>query len=250
MKFNFLIFFLVTATTFVTAQKTVTDDQQTWLAVFNQTRFSQRWGLWFDGHLRLRDDFVNKASVGIFRPGLTYYAYDDLRLTAGYAYVHFFPAEGHANVAVPEHRPWQQVQWFIKFPNLRLMNWVRLEERFRRKVLNDNELDEGFNFNWRVRFNLLASIPLTKKKFAPGGLQFVFNDEIHVNFGDNIVYNYFDQNRLFLGFVYPLSEHAQIQAGYMNNYIQLASGNRFRNIHSIRVFYFHNFDLRQPNPGR
>lgn len=234
---------------FVRAQKTVTHDQQTWFGVFSQVRLSDRWGLWFDGHLRLRDDFIGEPTTGIFRPGLTYYAYDDLRITAGYAYVHHFPGEGHENVAQPEHRPWQQVQWFTRFPNLRLMNWVRLEERFRRKILNDDALAEGYYFNWRARFNLIAFLPLTKKKFAPGSWQFVVNDELHVNFGENIVYNFFDQNRLFLGLVYQVNAHAQVQGGYMNLYLQQASGNRFQSRHTIRLFYFHNFDLRKGQSG-
>lgn len=250
MKLKILLFILAATTTLVSAQKNVDSDQQTWLGVFNQTRFSQRWGLWFDGHLRLRDDFVGDLATGIFRPGLTYYAYEDLRLTAGYAYVHHFPAEGHENVAMPEHRPWQQVQWFSRFPNLRLMNWVRLEERFRRKILNSNELADGYNFNWRVRFNLAAFMPLTKKKFEPGGLQFLVNDEVHFNFGKNIVYNHFDQNRLFFGLVYQLTGQAQLHGGYMNVFVQQAAGNRFRSLHSIRLFYFHNFDFRKSNPGR
>jgi len=30
----------------------------------------------------------------------------------------------------------------------------------------------------------------------------------------------------------------------MHLYQQLPSGNQFRNQHTLRVFYFHNFDLR------
>ncbi len=232
------------------AQKTVVHDQQTWLGIFNQTRFSKRWGLWFDGQLRLRDNFAREAATGIFRPGVTYYAYDDLRFTAGYAYVHHFPAEGHENVARPEHRPWQQVQWFSRFPHLRIMNWVRLEERFRRKIKDDDELAPGYTFNYRIRYNLALFVPLTKKGFGPGGLQFLLNDEVHINFGETIVYNHFDQNRLFLGLVYQLNEHAQLHGGYMNNYLQLATGDRFRSLHCIRVFYFHNFDFRKTDSDR
>lgn len=229
---------------FLFAQKTVTTDRQAWFGFFSQARLSERWGLWFDGQLRLKDDFFGAPSTAIFRPGLTFYAYDDLRLTAGYAFVNHFPAEGHEDVGRPEHRPWQQVQWFSKFPNVRLMNWVRLEERFRRKILNDSELDEGYIFNWRVRYNLLATFPLTKKKFGAGGLLFVLNDEAHVAFGKNVVFNHFDQNRFFTGLAWQISDHAQLQGGYMNVFVQQASGDRFRSIHTIRLFYFHNFDWR------
>ena len=245
MKVRTLLFVFTLIATGLSAQKTVSDEEQTWFGVFTQTRLTNKWGIWADAHLRLKDDFVGDLSQGIVRAGPMYYLSDDVRLTAAYAYVHFFPAPGHANIGLPEHRPWQQVQWFMRGSKARLMQWVRLEERFRRKTLNDNELGDGYNFNWRIRYNFALFVPITQKRFEPGGLQFLVNDEMMVNFGKNIVYNHFDQNRFFAGLVYQVNKHAQLHAGYMNLYQQLAAGNQFRNQHTVRVFYFHNFDLRK-----
>ena len=225
------------------AQKQYVQEQQLWLGVFNQTRFSPRWGTWTDLHLRLHDHFVHDLFQGVARVGLTYYLTDDVRLTAGYAYVHHFP-DGARTVGQPEHRLWQQVQWFTKFPKARLMQWVRLEERFRQHVLNNEDLGSNFDFNYRTRYNAALFLPLTKNGFEPGGLQFLLNDELMVNFGEEIRYNYFDQNRLFAGLVYQVNKHAQLQGGYMHLFQQLPAGNVYRNQHSIRVFYSHNFDLR------
>jgi hypothetical protein len=227
------------------AQKHYVQERQTWLGVFNQTRFSDRWGLWAEGHLRLHDQFVRDLFQAVGRVGVTYYLTDDVRLTGGYAYVHHFP-DGARTVGQPEHRPWQQVQWFTRFPKVRLMQWVRLEERFRQQVVNNEELGSGFDFNYRTRFNTALFLPLTHKAFEPGGLQLLLNDEVMVNFGEQIRYNYFDQNRLFAGVVYQVSKHAQLQAGYMHLFQQLPAGDTYRNQHTIRVFYFHNLDLRKP----
>ena len=245
MKFSILLSVLLVPATALQAQKNVVTEEQTWFGFFNQTRFSNRWGVWLDAHLRLKDDFVGELSQFIIRPGLTYYATDDVRLTAAYAYVHHFPAEGHEDVAQPEHRPWQQVQWFMRWPKVRLMQWIRLEERFRRKILNDSELADGYNFNGRIRYNFALFIPLTQKRFDPGGLHFLLNDELMVNFDKKIVYNHFDQNRFFAGLVYQVNPHAQLHGGYMNLYQQQPAGNTFRNQHTIRLFYFHNLDLRK-----
>ena len=242
-KVLYLLFFLSAGS--LAGQKTVVDDQQLWTAVFSQIRLTDKWGIWFDAHLRFKEDFVGDLSQGIIRLGPTYYVNDNVRLTAAYAYVHTFPAPGHANIGLPEHRPWQQVMWLTPGKNIRLAQSIRLEERYRRKTLDDDHLGEGYNFNWRARLNFTVSLPLTKKKFEPGGLQAVINEELMVNFGKNVVYNHFDQNRFFVGLAYPFSKHAQIQAGYMNLYQQLASGNQFRNQHTIRIFYFHNIDLRE-----
>lgn len=219
--------------------------QQIWAGYFNQTRFSNKLGLWVEAHLRTKEDFITDFSQAIGRIGLTYYLRDEAKLTAGYAYINHFPAENHKNISQPEHRPWQQLQWHSRYPNLRLMQWFRLEERWRRKILNDDEFDNGYNFNFRARYNILSQFPLSKKRFEPGTLSFVLSNEVFINFGKQVVNNYFDQNRFFTGFHYYVNKHDQLQLGYMNIFQQLPAGNRYRSTHAARLFYFHTLDLRK-----
>jgi hypothetical protein len=227
------------------AQKQTSHVQQTWFAYFNQARLSDKWGLWIDGHLRTDEKFFNNLSQGIARVGLTYYLNDNTKLTAGYGYVHHFPNEGHEEIARPEHRPWQQIQWHTKYNKLRMMQYLRLEERYRRKLGNDHELGEGYNFNYRMRYNMFLSAPLHKEANSPRSLSVIVNDEVHLNFGKEIVNNYFDQNRFFAGFAYYLNAHDNIQFGYMNVFQQLPAGNKYRNMHILRLFYIQNIDLRK-----
>ena len=244
-KGSVLFITVMSLTKFAWTQKQTTHVQQVWLGYFNQSRFSDKWGVWVDLHARTKEDFTDDLSVGIARFGLTYYLNDNTKLTAGYAYVNFFPADNHANVSQPEHRPWQQLQWHTKYSGIRMMQWVRLEERYRRKILNNDELAEGYNFHYRLRYNFFLAAPIGKKPFARGTFSWILNDEVHVNFGKEIVYNTFDQNRFFTGFSYHVNSHDNIQFGYMNVFQQLAAGNRYRSIHTARVFYFHNLDLRK-----
>lgn len=225
--------------------KTVSDVRQLWVGYFNQTRFTDKWGMWADVHLRTKENYFNNLSQGIVRLGFTYYVNDDVKLTAAYAFINHFPAEGHQNISQPEHRPWQQLQWHTKYPKLKLMQWIRLEERFRHKIKNNDELADGYNFNFRARYNILSQFPLGKKPFQPGTFSFVLSDEVFVNFGKQIVYNTYDQNRFFAGFHYHVNKHDNLQFGYMNIYQQLAAGNQYRSTHTARVFYFHNLDLRK-----
>src|SRR5688572_3061186 len=81
------------------AQKETESIQQAWFAYFNQSRFSNRWGLWFDGHLRTKEDFVTDLSTTIARAGLTYYVNDNTKLTAGYAYVTHYPLDDQQTVS-------------------------------------------------------------------------------------------------------------------------------------------------------
>jgi Protein of unknown function (DUF2490) len=225
--------------------KTTQQVEQTWTGYFNQTRLSDKWGFWTDIHFRTKEEWVQDAGQFIFRVGGTYYLNDKTKLTAGYAFINHFPAESHQNISQPEHRPWQQVQWHANSSRFKLMQWVRLEERFRRKIESNDALADGYNFNWRVRYNIMMQFPLGKKPFAPGSLALAVNDEAMINFGKEITYNYFDQNRFFVGFHLYTSTHNWLQFGYMNLFQQLAAGNKYRTIHAARIFYFQNLDLRK-----
>lgn len=228
-----------------TPVKQTTHEEQLWLGYFNQTRISNRWGFWLDIHLRTTEHFATKFSKAIIRPGISFYVSDHVKLTAGYAFINHFPERGHENISQPEHRPWQQIQWHQKSGKFKFMQWVRFEQRFRRKIKNDDELAEGYNFNYRLRYNFMLMYPLGKEAFAPKTLFIALNDEIHINAGKQIVYNYFDQNRFFAGLGLQLTSHSNIQLGYMNIFQQLSSGNNYQMLHCIRLFFFQNLDLRK-----
>lgn len=230
----------------LTAQtKNTVSVQQIWTGYFNQSRISEKWGIWADLHLRTKEDFLSNLSQGIARIGLTYYLTDDAKLTAGYAFVNHFPADQHLDISQPEHRAWQQLQWHTRYKRWRLMQWFRLEERWRRRILDRDELASGYHFNFRTRYNFFSQFSLSKRPFAPKTLSAVINNEVHINFGKQVINNYFDQNRFFVGFNFHLDGHNNIQAGYSNVFQQLPAGNQYRSIHVIRAFYFHQLDLRK-----
>jgi hypothetical protein len=245
IRISGLLVIMMMACPYLFGQKQTQHINQVWFGYFNQARFSDKWGTWVDLHLRTKEDYFTNFSSSIVRLGVTYYANDQLKFTAGYAYVNFFPADNHSKISQPEHRPWQQVQWHTNSKRLRMMQWVRLEERYRRKIKDEDELGEGYNFNYRVRYNMFLMFPLSKRSFAPNTLSFVVNDEVHLNMGKEIVNNYFDQNRFFAGFTYHLNPSSNLQFGYMNVFQQLAAGNRYKSLHVPRVFFFQNLDLRK-----
>jgi len=114
--------------------------------------------------------------------------------------------------------------------------------------LNDDALAPGYNFNFRLRYNFWYEIPFVKNGTEPRSWSFITNEEIHVNFGKQIINNYFDQNRFFVGFKYQTAANSNFQFGYMNVFQQLPAGNRYRNFNVARVFFFQNLDLRKKKP--
>jgi hypothetical protein len=113
-----------------------------------------------------------------------------------------------------------------------------------RKIAND-ELQEGYNFNFRFRYLLNLMVPLNREFIQPNTVFLAFNDEIHINAGKQITYNVFDQNRLFVGLGYQFTKGLNVQVGYMNQFQQLPSGNHFNSNNVLRLFVFHNLDLRK-----
>jgi hypothetical protein len=240
-----LLALFILATTALFAQtKTIIPYTQFWTSYNNQTRLTNKIGLWGDFHLRTKDHFFDDLSSTIARVGVMYYLNDATKLTAGYAYITNYPMEGTVRINQPEHRPWQQLQWHTNYAKTKTMQWIRLEERYRRNIANDSMLRSGTNFNFRLRYNLFYEIPFTSKG-TPTKWSFFLNDEVHINFGKNIVNNYFDQNRFFIGFKYNVSKTDNVQFGYTNVFQQLPAGNRYRNSQVLRVNYFQNLDLRK-----
>ena len=227
----------------VAAQKASTTVQQIWFSYHNQTRLSNKLGLWNDAQLRTRNNFTRDFSIYILRTGLMYYVNEDLRITAGYAYAHSFPASSKELPQI-EHRPWQQVLWQARYPSLRFTQSIRVEERFRRKLISSTQLGEGYDFNYRLRYNLGLNFTFSKKPFKQGTFSYTASDDVHVNFGKQVVYNSFDQNRVFLAAQYHTDKQDFLQLGYLYIY-QQTGASKYRYTHAFRLTYMHILDLRK-----
>lgn len=240
--FSFFLLFAVSIVIACAQEKEIEYREQTWLGYFNQTRITNKSGLWVDLHARFTDQFVNRLGISIARVGYIYYITDQVRLSSGYAYV---TQHGHGGTPnVPEHRPWQQIQWIEKKKGFTLMQWIRVEERFRRNV-TAGELTDEYNFNWRFRYNIAFTIPLKGKSVAPRTPFLFLNNEIHINAGKEIARNYFDQNRLFAGVGYQFTAHINAHLGYMFVFQQLPEANKFVHTDAIRLFVFHNIEFHK-----
>lgn len=223
--------------------KVIHHREQAWVGYFNQTRFSNKWGMWVDLHYRMTDNFVDRPFQFLFRPAVTYFIKDNLRLNVGYTLAEHFPAKGLSTIRT-EHRAWQQIWWNQKYPKLTTLQWLRLEQRFNQKVVNDVKTGD-YAYTFRVRYNFSFFVPLKGKELAPKTPFVALMNEVFVNLGKNVVYNTFDQNRLFVGFGYQFNKHLNAQLGYMNVYQQEAAGNSYFSTHTIRFFVFHSLDLRK-----
>jgi len=243
----FTILFFIFSITYFTSfaqstNKEIETSEQLWLRYNNQTRFNNKFGIFSDINWRTTDHFVNQKYQFITHYGLMYYISENVKFTAGYTYSYLYPDKNLPDR--PEHRPWQQLWWKQNYNWFQTNQSLRFEQRFRRKVKN-NELTEEYSFNYRIRYNFSLLIPLKGHKIETKTPYLIISDEIFINAGKEIVYNYFDSNRFFAGLGYQFSKYINFQFGYMNLYQQEASGYKFKNINAIRFYIFHTLDFRK-----
>ena len=242
-----MLFALWSSTGFT--QKQLTTTEQIWLGSTSQLRFSNHWGGYTDFQLHSRKNYFEGLSQASIRLGAFYYFNDDVRLGAGYALnENFYPNEPNQTIQ-PEHNPWQQVSWTNRYRRLTVNQSIRQEERFRHKM-QGSKLVQGYTFNYRTRYNIFLNYPLTKKASTKKAFDAVMYNEVYINFGKQIVYNSFDQYRLFAGLNYHVAKQASILFGYLDIFQQLSSGRNYRKVHTARIFYLRNFDLRKKHPEK
>lgn len=246
-KISVLASFLMVMTLQSNAQdeKVYQHYEQFWFQYFNQTRISEKWGLWFDMGYRTKDNFTEGTSTLLARIGAIYYLNKGFRLMGGYAFFNAYPLENNIDIAQPEHRLWQQVQFQKEYNKLSLSSTVRFEQRWRRKIKPPDQFDEDYNFNYRLRFGISLQYPLRHKKLEKGDLSVVTGDEVMLNFGQQIVYNHLDQNRIWAGLRYYFNSNNNLTVLYMNSFGQTQVSRLYRVFNVVRISYFHNIDLRR-----
>jgi len=226
--------------------KTVTENSVVWLAWLSRARVSDKFSVHLDASYRTID-FMEHTFQWVGRVGAIYHLPKDVTLSGGIsAFWHYqYPSNAEPYHRF-EYRPWEEIMIPQEMGKLELNHRFRFEQRFNKNVVN-NEVQDDFVYNLRSRYRIQAQYPLGKKSIrTPGSIFIYFSEEIFINSGINIVYNFFDQNRISLGLGHRFSKSLQLQAGYMNIYSQRTSGNRFEEIHTLVIGLQTQFDLRKP----
>jgi hypothetical protein len=118
---------------------------------------------------------------------------------------------------------------------------LRIDERFIHKN-NGKELLDGYDFNFRFRYRLQVTYRINKLE-ATNATILKLSDELIVNAGKNIVYNHFDQNRIYVGIEQGINKTISAELGYLHWYQQRASGNQFFDRDIIRFTLNHKIKL-------
>lgn len=219
-------------------EKEINQQFQTWVSLNTVTKFSPHWGVVADVHLRT-NDFFQDNNFFFLRGGISYIPNSKFTFTGGYAHMWLAPRNPTWSTFSDENRLYQQVQMNTKSGNVSIVHRIRNEQRWQEIIVND--VATGNNkFSNRVRYLLSTTIPVFKKKTAPS---LVISDELLVQFGQDIVYNTFDQNRFFIGIKQTINPKLSFDFGYMNVYQQKATGYQYDMNHTLRLFFYLNSSI-------
>ena len=223
----------------VLAQKKVTDYSQSWYSVSTILRFSDHWGMVGDLHLRL-DDFMADNYFYLVIAFATYYISGKYPVVAGLAHLWQAPPDGSKTWG-NENRIFEQWSGTQKEGIVTILNRIRFEQRWKDQIVNDQVVGNKV-LTYRLRYLASFEARPFKNPKIPG---LVVSDEAFVQFGESIVYNTFDQNRLFFGLKQSLTKKLSFDIGYLNILQQKSSGNSYTASHLFRLFFYYNADLRK-----
>ncbi|MBN9296053.1 MAG: DUF2490 domain-containing protein [Filimonas sp.] len=208
-----------------------------WAALFGSFKLNNKFSIHFDGQVRSSDKWQEVQTV-LIRPGLHYQVKKNQLATVGYAYVGHHRRIADVSGWGPEHRIWEQYIINQRFPVLErsssFQHRFRLEQRFISKsVVSNNKLEtDGHAFAQRLRYFARWVVPLKKTANFKQGTFVSLQDEVFVNIGDASGVNgkFFDQNRAYGSFGYRFSPKADLEVGYMNQFVAGRANNTSNNI--------------------
>jgi hypothetical protein len=220
--------------------KEVNEQYQFWASLNSTTRVTDRLGVIADFHVR-RNDFFAEPSFDLLRFGGHYWVTEKLQVSLGYAHMWQAPACDGCETWAGENRIYQQLQYVTRIGRATVLHRVRNEQRWKETVVNDVPTG-GTTFSDRVRYLASFTVPVSGNPAVPS---LVLADEIAVQFGPGVVYNTFDQNRVFVGVKQALGRSWSFDLGYMLVYQQKPSGYQYDLNHTLRWFFYFTPDLRK-----
>lgn len=219
-----------------------TDNVNSWLMYFGNHKISESWGIHAEVQLR-RHNILSDPQQLLIRGGLEYYLNNGNRITVGYGFIKTHPY-GEFAVAndFPEHRIWQQFITWQSFNKFKLLHRYRLEQRFIGSAATGKM--NGGRYENRIRYLLKVTHPLTDS--WKRNLFLSAYDELFVNFGKEVGYNLFDQNRAYVALGADIRPRLKVELGYLYQLVQLRNldttlspRNRIENNHTLQAGFFY-----------
>jgi hypothetical protein len=229
-----------------TPRQTV-DQSITWFSINSNVKVAKKWSAVIDGQFRFAQDLESMQHM--LRIGASYDITSKLSVVpVGYSYIwNYKYGKQPAGFINNEHRIWQQVFFKHKVGSIPFNHRLRLEERYLQNHNASNEGTPGYNAysdnQFRMRYRLLANIPITRKTLEPKTIYVSVWDEAFVSWGKTVTYNDINQNRIFVGPGYQFTKALSVQGGFIYQMLIKANGAKQENNTGLLLQLNYNLDL-------
>ncbi len=203
MSYKMYLVVLLLATPFISVAQ---DDVGNWLMYFGSNRISDKYSI--HSELQYRNHTIAPVNPEqlLWRVGLNHHFAPTALVTAGYAYVPSYDLDSRlGDPDKREHRIWQQLILTDLLGKVKFEHRYRIEQRWVDKL-----------FSHRLRYRLMAFLPINKPKIENGAIFIAAYDEIFLNTKSI----FFDRNRLYAALGYQLNDHIGLQLGLLRQRVQ------------------------------
>ena len=258
MKYKLCLFFVFCFLNYaVSAQNNRVNNYNTigWYNYFGTFKLDEKFGIHTEYQFR-RDNIITDKQQGLVRVGINYQLTPKIQFRLGYAWIETYP---YGEIPIngfgkqfTEHRAFQMVTLTDKVSILDFSHRFMLEQRWVGRYSNSNSVSEDqFPLLHRLRYMFRIQIPLKGKSIINKTPYLALYDEILIGFGKNVNENVFDQNRFGMLVGYKFDNTLRIEAGYLNQTLQLGrevdGRNVFQNNNGLIINANFNFDLSKKN---
>ncbi|RYY17780.1 MAG: DUF2490 domain-containing protein [Cytophagaceae bacterium] len=210
-----------------------------WLGYFGDARLAGRWGLHTEFQYR-RTNGLRDPMQYFYRAGVNYYLPQKVLVTLGAVYLLSLPYGDYPDAGRTfERRIYQLVSLSQSFGRLSVTHRFIQDERWLRM-----EGEDRYLFQNRSRYRAQLKLALTQPKIEPGTLYALASDEIFMSYGENVAANVFNQNRLYGGLGYQVSDALAVEASYLQQLVQHDDGVVFERNHTGQLSLYFTPDLR------
>ena len=217
---------------------TIIKDNMLWLGYYSTINLNPKWSVNSDLQLRTRNEIKNYSQV-LIRTDVSRRLSEKITATIGLAHFRFFITNTRTR---GEWRPWQEFKLQDELGKVKVTHRLRIEERYN-EVVENNTNTGKYLFNFRFRYKLDIRFRLNKEKENAKNLVGIIGNEIMVNAGKVIRYNYFDQNRTYAGLNLELNKSISFQIQYMHFWQQLSNGYQLNSTNVLRFNIYHTISL-------
>ena len=237
----FLFFILTSIIVSAQTKKNIDHQNLLWTRYYNQLQINDKWFIHseFDNRVFINPTVQNLVVIRVQgRRKIS----EQVELGAGLVYFSVATQKPKVNLGfnIPEYRMQQDATLKQNFGKINLNQRFQIEERFFQNCDTEG-LTSGTTFFWRFRYRLQGEYTFWKKEKQY--LKAILSDEIMINAGRNVVYNTFDQNRVYASLQYGVSSAVAVELGYMNSFQQRASGVDYFDRNIIRLSIYHRLKI-------